>query len=1811
MLLFNKRHALCFFLVSLIAYLFFLHTQAIAATGINRQINFQGKVVNKTAGTNVTNGGYDFTFKLYDAASSGTLIWTENYNTANGNQLTVTDGIFRAALGSVCSFSGGSCQGNTNTAVDFNTDNLYLDVTFNGETMGTRIRFTAVPYAFMAEKVTGLSFENNESISNGTDGTIFLGRNDAGVVTLSAKDNDSTAAFVIKPGGAASLTLGDASTTGLTVTTDSTGDNEVILPTGSISGTEILDASLLPADLQITGSTADEACLTYETTGTQFEWQTCGSGTNYLQLNSGTLAPGGSASASDRLVLGGNTSTVHQLEVNGKQTGKALVALNETGDQAIFTASASGTTRFVIDKDGQVGINSDVSSDYLVNAVGDATNDYSRLLNLTQNNNAQENTTGIILTSTTDKGTTSSSFTDFGIVSNAVPTITLTQAGTLTTGGLDSTLNLSNITLSTSTSGGNYVFGTGIGSSVTGSPVFNNAGSIASELYGWGESSTINITPTLTNVVANSIFETFGGQFQNASSTAGNANLTSTAYGIQASATGDLTTAGDTVHYGGHFTASGTADENYGIKVSANDADLTIGVSTSALNNGSGTLDFVAGIDSQVGNTSTGTITTAAAGTFIVNNGTGSGNITDGYGILVNTAFNGGGTFTNNYGIYVQDQSSVGSTLSYNLYSAGATAKNYFQGLVEVDGTTQLDGTLDANGVVTLGDGGDAVTIDGSSLALQTTGAGSDITLNAVDQIILTDFANCGMLTTVSNALTCSSAPAGATNYWQLNSGALSPFSLTADLNLGATATASAKISLAGSLTRGKAVAIFNQTENQEILTASASGTTRFTLANNGSIVQTAATTTDTAYTLTANSLTSGTGLALSSSGSTFASGGKLFDLSLTTTNTLGGIKTGSALSVANTGNVTSGSDTTYGQSITLNRTGAGSGGNITGYGIYGIATGDINTDSLYGVNTAVIGANNAWGGQFTAATNDSAVYSNYIGVEGIVNHSGDNILAIAYGTKSSIVNNGGGVITNAYGSYVSVFNDSGEITNGYGIYIESNINNEVFANNYGLYINDQSAVGSTNSYNLYSAGATAKNYFQGKTGIGTTPVTTSFLKLGAATTSLSSLNITSGTAPSSPQTGDLYSDGSSIYFYGGSWKDLTTTGGGTNYWQLNAGALSPFSLTADLNLGATATASAKISLAGSLTRGKAAAIINQTEAQDIFTASSSGTTRFTIDANGNVGIGSTAPSYPLHVSKSTISTGPLAQFDATQTQINATDTNDMGLSVNHTLTASSASNDLVQRGIMVNMTNNLTGGGAISNLRGLNIKANTNASTVTTALDNIYIENGTISGVVQDSRGMLINGLQGTSRAGVAINTLSGTNNSYLVLGQSAIPSGNFGIYNAATFNNYIAGNVGIGTSSPISKLHVTGAPMQGGNALAIFNQTNSDDILTASASGATVFTLKRTGGIALSGSEGSLNNCLLSGGAGAAATWGSCVLTSYWQLNSGSLSPFAITADLNLGAVATDSAKISLAGSLTRGKAVAIFNQTENQDILAASSSGSKVFSVAKIPAAGTSGDFVSVNPSLTAMDGSDTVRGLYINFTNASHTGSANSNTLNAIDVGNITGTAATLETALNIGTGWDQGIVIASGGSTNSGLVYTGAGRPTKSITLSPEYAGGILTASSSATINGSMTSDASPSANFRTYYEWSASDGTNLQDYTVAIRTKLPKDFSAWATNAITIDYNTEVNIAADSKFDVYIYNPTDSSSVPAYFSTANKSATGKTWATLTINSTQIDDNVVADWDAADESAIIYIKMYSRRDFYTQIGDITLNYLAAF
>ncbi|KKS20780.1 MAG: hypothetical protein UU80_C0043G0006, partial [candidate division WWE3 bacterium GW2011_GWA1_41_8] len=122
--------------------------------------------------------------------------------------------------------------------------------------------------------------------------------------------------------------------------------------------------------------------------------------------------------------------------------------------------------------------------------------------------------------------------------------------------------------------------------------------------------------------------------------------------------------------------------------------------------------------------------------------------------------------------------------------------------------------------------------------------------------------------------------------------------------------------------------------------------------------------------------------------------------------------------------------------------------------------------------------------------------------------------------------------------------------------------------------------------------------------GIGTTSPT-AYLDLPGSDTSYASMRIRSGTAPSAPNTGDIYADGANLYYYDGSEWDLMngTSGGVTNLQTAYDGGSDILMSAAEGDL----------------------RIYNDSGDESIFVQ----------ESNGRVGIGTTAPGYNLDVSGS------------------------------------------------------------------------------------------------------------------------------------------------------------------------------------------------------------------------------------------------------------------------------------------------------------------------------------------------------------------------------------------------------------------------------------------------------------------------------------------------------------------------------------------------------------------------------------------------
>lgn len=301
------------FLAALVSVGFFALSNVQAATGINEQISFQGKVVNSD-GTNVTDGSYTFLFCLYTTGSPSSNCTTGSNNDAvwrESKSVTVTDGIFQTNLGDTTTLPG---------SVDFNTDNIYLGINFDADgQMSPLVRFTAAPYAMNAARVGGLTVTD-------TTGTLTIPNSETisfgGSFTTSAS-NDVT----LTTTGATNVTL---PTTGTLVTLDGveTLTNKTIGSTGlTFSG----------ATTDITTASGEALTLNSGTTGT------INIGTD---ASAETINIGNTGAAVKTIAIGNNTQantiTIGDASVTGLSLTDNNWSISTAGAAAFASLSSSG-----------------------------------------------------------------------------------------------------------------------------------------------------------------------------------------------------------------------------------------------------------------------------------------------------------------------------------------------------------------------------------------------------------------------------------------------------------------------------------------------------------------------------------------------------------------------------------------------------------------------------------------------------------------------------------------------------------------------------------------------------------------------------------------------------------------------------------------------------------------------------------------------------------------------------------------------------------------------------------------------------------------------------------------------------------------------------------------------------------------------------------------------------------------------------------------------------------------------------------------------------------------------------------------------------------------------------------------------------------------------------------------------------------------------------------------------------------------------------------------------------------------------------
>ncbi len=111
--------------------------------GYVKQFNFQGRLTNPD-GTNVDNGTYDITFKIYSSAAGGSALWAESHTGAH--KVTVEDGVFNVNLGELNEID-----------LNFNSGAYYLGIEVNSDgEMSPRRRIGGAGYSLNTERVYGV-----------------------------------------------------------------------------------------------------------------------------------------------------------------------------------------------------------------------------------------------------------------------------------------------------------------------------------------------------------------------------------------------------------------------------------------------------------------------------------------------------------------------------------------------------------------------------------------------------------------------------------------------------------------------------------------------------------------------------------------------------------------------------------------------------------------------------------------------------------------------------------------------------------------------------------------------------------------------------------------------------------------------------------------------------------------------------------------------------------------------------------------------------------------------------------------------------------------------------------------------------------------------------------------------------------------------------------------------------------------------------------------------------------------------------------------------------------------------------------------------------------------------------------------------------------------------------------------------------------------------------------------------------------------------------------------------------------------------
>jgi len=171
-------------------------------------------------------------------------------------------------------------------------------------------------------------------------------------------------------------------------------------------------------------------------------------------------------------------------------------------------------------------------------------------------------------------------------------------------------------------------------------------------------------------------------------------------------------------------------------------------------------------------------------------------------------------------------------------------------------------------------------------------------------------------------------------------------------------------------------------------------------------------------------------------------------------------------------------------------------------------------------------------------------------------------------------------------------------------------------------------------------------------------------------------------------------------------------------------------------------------------------------------------------------------------------------------------------------------------------------------------------------------------------------------------------------------------------------------------------------------------------------------------------------------------------------------------------------------------------------------------------------------------------------------------------------------------------------TNDGQNWMAVGSPKKSVLLSAQYPGSVV--SDSTDVKGAMTTNSTGvDNNFMNYYEW-VSSKSDLNTNKIKIRYQIPSDFEQWGDGGITFKYATESINKEENKLDIYVYD--QSSDVPETMSLNHVSSVAEKWESVEVLGLPLNK-----CRTPGDVCIFVIEMSSSQDYYTRVGDVEIKY----